>query len=332
MMNEQEWDPGRLLETSGSYWRACALHASVKLEVFSVLGDATLTGKDVARALNANERAVTMLLDALTAMHLLFKTGDTYSNTASSRSSLVKDSPQYVGHMIMHHHHLVESWSRLDEAVKTGKPVRKRASLDDEKVRESFLMGMFNIAMTLAPQLVKEIDLSGRRRLLDLGGGPGTYAVHFCMRNADLRASVFDLPATRPFAEKIIARFGMGDRIDFVAGNYLEDPIPAGYDVVWLSHILHAEGPEECQTIVSKAVSALEGGGMILVHDFILNDPKDAPPFPALFSLNMLLATERGRSYSDNEIKALLARAGVTRSQRLPFRGPTDSGIIVGVR
>jgi hypothetical protein len=330
-MDEQEWNPGRLLETSGSYWRACALHASVKLGVFSVLGDEELTGKDVARTLNADERAMTMLLDALTAMNLLSKTGDKYFNTAISRSFLVRDSPQYVGHMIMHHHHLAESWSRLDEAVKTGKPVRTRVSFDDEKVRESFLMGMYNIAMNLAPQLVKEIDLSGRHRLLDLGGGPGTYAIHFCMRNADLTASVFDLPATRPFAEKVIAQFGMADRIDFVAGDYLKDAIPGGYDVVWLSHIFHAEGPEECQRIVSKAVSALELGGMIFVHDFILNDPKEGPPFPALFSLNMLLATERGRSYSDGEIKALLACAGLKRSQRLSFRGPTDSGIIWGV-
>ena len=330
-MDEQEWNAGRLLETSGSYWRACALHAAVKLGVFSVLGDEELTGRDVARELSADARAMTMLLDALTAMNLLCKTGDQYSNAAASRSFLVKDSPQYVGHMIMHHHHLVEAWSRLDEAVMGGRPVRTRASFDDEKVRESFLMGMFNNAMNLAPQLVKEIDLSGRHSLLDLGGGPGTYAIHFCMQNADLKATIFDLPTTRPFAEKVIVQFGMAGRVGFVAGNYLEDSIGGTYDVVWLSHILHAEGPEECHTIVSKAVSALEPGGMILVHDFILNDPKDGPPFPALFSLNMLLGTERGRSYSDAEIKAMLARAGVRRSQRLPFRGPTDSGVILGV-
>jgi predicted O-methyltransferase YrrM len=330
-MDEHGWNPGRLLEMSGSYWRVCALHASVKLGVFSVLGDEKLTGEDVARELNADGRAMTMLLNALTAMNLLSKIGGRYSNTAASRSFLVKDSPQYVGHMIMHHYHLMAAWSRLDEAVKTGKPVRTRASFDDEKVRESFLMGMFNMAMNLAPQLAKEIDLSGRRRLLDLGGGPGTYAIHFCMRNADLKATLYDLSTTRPFAERVIAQFGMTDRIDFVAGNYLQDAIGGAYDVVWLSHILHAEGPEECQTIVDKAVSALDPGGMILVHDFILNDAKEGPPFPALFSLNMLLGTERGRSYSEGEITAMLARAGVRRIQRLPFRGPTDSGIIRGI-
>jgi SAM-dependent methyltransferase len=330
-MGEQEWHPGRLLETAGSYWHTCTLHASVKMGLFTVLGSAAVTGREVAQRLDADERGVTMLLDALTAMGLLSKTGDRYSNTPASRSFLVKDSAQYIGHIIMHQHHLVESWSHLDEAVKTGKPVRTRASFDDENVRESFLMGMFNIAMLLAPQLVKEVDLSGRRRLLDLGGGPGTYAIHFCMSNADLKADVFDLPTTRPFAEQVIARFEMADRVGFVGGDYLEDPIEGSYDAVWLSQILHIEGPDECQKILSKAVAALEPGGVVLVHEFILNDSRDGPVFPAIFSLNMLLGTERGQSYSEAEITAMLARAGVKEIRRLPFRGPTDSGIISGV-
>lgn len=331
MTDAQEWNPGRLLQTSGSYWPACALHAAVKLGVFSALGNTELTGKEIAEELGADERAMTMLLNALTAMHLLSKTGDRYCNTTASRSFLVENSPEYVGHMMMHHHHLVRAWARLDEAVTTGKPARARPSFDEETVRESFLMGMFNTAMSIAPQLVREIDLAGRHHLLDLGGGPGTYAVHFCVHNADLKATVFDLPTTRPFAEKVIARFGMAERVHFLAGNFLDDPIPGAYDVVWLSHILHAEAAEDCQTIISKAVSVLQPGGMLLVHDFILNDRKDGPPFPALFSLNMLLATDRGRSYSEGEITNMLAQAGAREIRRLPFRGPTDSGIIVGI-
>ncbi len=192
-------------------------------------------------------------------------------------------------------------------------------------------MGMFNLAMNLAPVLVNEINLSGRRHLLDLGGGPGTYAIHFCMKNPGLKATIYDLHTTRPFAEKTIEKFGLIDRIDFVDGNYVEEGIEGVYDVAWLSHILHGEGQKDCQQIIEKTVSALEPGGMIIVHDFILNNTMDGPLFPALFSLNMLLGTPAGQSYSEKQITDMLARAGVKEIQRLSFHGPNDSGIISGV-
>jgi SAM-dependent methyltransferase len=122
------------------------------------------------------------------------------------------------------------------------------------------------------------------------------------------RATVYDLPATGPYARKIIERFGLTDRIDFAAGDYLKEDIPGSYDVAWLSQILHGEGPEDCQKIVKKAASALEPGGLLLIHEFILDNTMDGPLHPALFSLNMLLGTENGRSYSEVEIMGMLAR------------------------
>jgi SAM-dependent methyltransferase len=264
-------------------------------------------------------------------MTLLSKSGNKFSNTPAGKNFLSKTGDQYLGHIIMHHHHLVESWTQLDQAVKTGMPVRNRASFSDEEWRESFLMGMFNMAMAIAPRLVPLIDLGSRRHLLDLGGGPGTYAIHFCMKNPRLRASVFDLPTTRPFAEKTIKKFNLSDRIDFMDGNYLEDRIPGRFDVAWLSHILHGEGPEDCLEILKKTVAVLEPKGLILIHDFLLNNSMDGPLFPALFSLNMLLGTSSGKSYSEEQIADMLNRAGVKDIRRIPFESPNDSGIMMGV-
>ncbi|MDY0042036.1 MAG: methyltransferase [Desulforhabdus sp.] len=323
-------DQSPILETSGYYWRTCTLHAAVKLEIFTVIGTAGLTGSDVAEKIGGDERATTMLLDALVAMNLLEKKHNRYGNGAASRKYLCKDSPHYVGHIIMHHHHLMESWHQLDRAILTGKPVRARASVSSEEWRESFLMGMFNLAMNLAPKVAAKVDLSSRSHLLDLGGGPGTYAIHFCKANPNLKATVYDLATTRPFAEETIAKFGMSDRIRFLEGNYLELDISGSYDVAWLSQILHGEGPEECRRIINKAVAALKPGGLIMVHEFILNDSMDGPLFPALFSLNMLLGTATGQSYSERQITEMLTEAGVKEAHRLEFRGPNDSGIIAG--
>ncbi len=329
-MTDTTWDPGRLLELSGSYWKTCALHAAVKLDVFSILDPDRLGVKDLAETCGCDSGALSRLLNALTAMGLLTKEGETYAATPSAHDFLSRHSDRYIGHIIMHHHYLMPSWAELDQAVKTGRPVRERASHGDEQQRASFLMGMFNMAMATAPKVVPLVDLGGRRHLLDLGGGPGTYAVHFCRANPELKATVFDLPTTRPFAEKTIARFNLSDRIKFSGGNYHEDDLGRGYDVAWLSHILHGEGPAECQRLVDKAVASLAAGGMIIVHEFILDDDMAGPLFPALFSLNMLVGTPTGQSYSESQIKKMLSQAGAENIQRISFDSPNDSGLVIG--
>jgi len=329
-MAAREWNPGQLIEISGFFWKTCLLHTAVKMDVFTVIGDERQTAGEIAQTVGGTVHGVERLLNALVAMELLDKSDDKFGNTPSGKTLLAKDSPKYLGHIIMHHHHLLESWSALDQAVKSGKPQRTRSSHSKEEWRESFLMGMFNMAMGMAPLIVPVIDVSNRQHLLDLGGGPGTYAIHFCLHNDALKATVYDLPTTRPFAESTIQRFKLADRINFMDGNYLEDPIEGRYDVAWLSHILHGEGPDDCRMIIQKAVDALEPGGMIIIHDFILNNSMDGPLFPALFSLNMLLGTESGQSYSEEQIIDMLAAAGARDIRRIAINTPNDSGIIVG--
>ena len=329
-MATRDWNPGELLEISGFFWKTCVLHTAVKMDLFTIIGDGRRTADEIAQKADGVVNGVARLLNALVAMELLEKQNETYTNTSSGRELLAKDSPGYLGHIIMHHHHLLESWSKLDQAVKSGLPQRARSSYSKEEWRESFLMGMFNLAMGLAPQIVPLIDVSGRQHLLDLGGGPGTYAIHFCLNNKRLKATVYDLPTTRPFAEKTIQQFTLADRINFMDGNYLEDPVEGHYDVAWLSHILHGEGPDDCRRIIQKTVDALEPGGMIIIHDFILNNSLDGPLFPALFSLNMLLGTESGQSYSEAQIIDMLAAAGARDIQRIAIQSPNDSGIILG--
>jgi precorrin-6B methylase 2 len=327
-MANLKWNPGKLLELSGYYWKTCTLHAAVKLDVFTCLGKEQLSIGEVTDRLKASSRGMERLLNALVAMELLTKADNKYANTSFAREFLSKDTPKYLGHIILHHHHLVESWSRLDQSVQSGRPVRERTSFSDEEWRESFLMGMFNMAMKLAPMIVSKIDISSCRHLLDLGGGPGTYAIHFCRHNLQLKATVFDLLTTRPFAEKTIKRFDLSDRIDFQAGNYLKDDIDGRFDAAWLSHILHGESPEACRKIIQKAVAALERGGIIIIHEFILDNSMDGPLFPALFSLNMLLGTDSGQAYAEQQIMDMLADAGAQDIQRLAVQTPNDSGII----
>jgi len=260
------------------------------------------------------------------------KKANGYRETEFSAQYLVKNSPGYMGHIIRHHHHLMAGWSLLHEAIISGKPVKDSISHgDDSAERESFLMGSYNRASQMAPEIAVAIDLIGCHRLLDFGGGPGTYAIHFCRQNPELTAVVYDLPSTRSFAEDTIARHGLSDRISFIAGNYHLDLVPDGFDAAWLSHVLHAEGAEGCRTILRKAVAALKPGGALLLQEFILDDAKDGPLFPALFSLNMLLGTTSGQSYSEGELRGMMAEAGLTDIRRLPLELPNGAGVLKGV-
>jgi len=329
-MASEEWNVRRLLELSGGFWEIATLHAAIRLDLFTVIGDESIDAAEIANRLKAKTRSLTMFLNALVAMRLLIKENGRYRNTGASAALLSKKAPGYLGYMISHHHHLVESWHRLDKAVITDQPTRDRAGFSDDDRRESFLMGMFNIAMGTAPKLTAQLKLAGKKHLLDLGGGPGTYAIHFCKNNPELKACVFDRPTTRPFAEKIIKQFDMASRISFQEGDFLKDEIRGRYDAAWLSHILHGESTQDCRKIIRNVVAALEPGGVILIHEFILNSTADGPLFPALFSLNMLLGTEHGQAYTEKQLTDMLQDAGIKQIERLPYQGPNDAAVMIG--
>lgn len=333
--------PGPLLALSGSYWRACALHAGVVLDVFTPLAEAPATPQDLAPRLGCEPRALLMLLRALCAMGLLARSGAAYAPTEQSRLFLVRTSPRYVGHIIRHHHNLVDSFARMHESVRSGRANRSGVG-EGETAREDFLLGMFNLAMGIAPGLARQLDtlleraglpgLAGRTRLLDLGGGPGTYAIQFCLAHPHIAGTIFDLPTTRPFAEATIQRFGVAGRVAFHPGDYTTDDLPGGFDLAWLSQILHGEAPDSAAEVVRRAAGALAPGGVLLVHEFLLHDDGDGPEFPALFSLNMLLGTAGGQAYSAGEVRRMFEDAGLTGVCRLDFAGPNDSGVIAGLK
>ena len=199
----KDWTPSALLHASGMYWESCAIHAAVHLDVFTPLSGGPMTVTELADRTGCVPQSLDRLLTALCAMGLLIRQGETCELPPFSRDHLCRGNPGYLGHIVEHHRHLMPGWSKLDESVRENRPTRHRSSVDTEDTgeRESFLMGMYNIANAQAERSVPHIDLSGRSHLLDLGGATGAYAIHFCRRNPGLSATVFDLPTTRPFAE-----------------------------------------------------------------------------------------------------------------------------------
>ena len=263
------------------------------------------TAKELAGKIRTDPRATEILLDAITALGLLRKTGSKYRNTPLAAKFLVKDSPWYQGDMLRHSDTLWKNWSGLDEIVKTGLP--NRAGGRDH---ESFIRAMHNNAVFRAKAVVDAIGLNGLKAALDLGGGPGTYSRELSRRG--IAVTLFDLPDTISIAKKIVQK-SPGGKIDFIGGDFHSDDIGRGYDLVFISQILHSLSQNEGLALLKKSRASLNPGGKIAIHEFFLEKDRARPATGALFSINMLVNTAGGRCYSPQEMKAWLLKTGFRR-------------------
>ncbi len=260
------------------------------------------TASEIAREIKTSGRATEILLDAVTALGLLRKAAGKYRNTSVAARFLLKDSPWYQGDMLRHMDALWKSWSGLDEVVRTGLP--NRAGGRDH---EAFIRAMHNNAVFRAKEVVEAIGMRGVKKALDLGGGPGTYSMEMARKN--VAVTLFDLPNTLAVSRKIVQAAKVGN-INFRGGDFHGDDIGSGYDLVFVSQILHSLSEHESIELLMKARFALNPKGKVAIQEFLLNENKASPVPGALFSINMLVNTSAGRCYTPQEIKAWLMKAG----------------------
>ena len=217
------------------------------------------------------------------------------------------------------------------QQLRPGKPTayyNAKKGVDKQRLRE-FIRAMHNTATVQADELYIKLQIKKYRRLLDLAGGQGTYAVKFAAKNRDLKAVVFDLPDVIKIAREHIKESGMTGQVTTKAGNCLEDNLGKGlYDIVLVSHLLHAYDVSENQKILKKCWDSLMKDGIVVIQEFILNPSKTMPLFGTLFSLNMLMGTQGGSSYSAVEMKEWLKKAGFKNLKRIDLG--MDSGLIIG--
>ena len=218
--------------------------------------------EDIARAISADPRATEILLDAVTSLGLLKKSGNKYRNSELAGKFLLKESPLYQGDMLRHADSLWKSWSGLDEVVKTGLPNRSGG-----RNYGSFIRAMHNNAVIRAKKAISAIDLNGVRRALDLGGGPGTYSMELAAKK--INVTLFDLSEAIAIAKELVSEAGI-DNINFTAGDFHNDDIGSGFDLVFISQIVHSLSIDEAQALIEKSRDALGPKGRIVIHEFLL--------------------------------------------------------------
>lgn len=320
-------------DISMGYWKSQVLIVATELKIFTLLDQSERTAFTLSRLVRADKRAIELLLNALVGLGFLSKKGLNYKNSTISTNFLVEGKPLYQGNRILLSKNLWDNWGKLGRAIKTGKPVSfigtgKKA---DPKRRKVFISAMRDFAVLKSEQIAKKLDLSGCNLLLDLGGGPGSFAIEFVKSNPELNAVVFDLQEVVKLAKRFIGKANLTKRIKSVAGECINDSYGTDlYDVVFVSNLLHMYDEKINIQIIKKCQKALKKNGKIVIHDFILDSSMTKSTFAAVFSLNMLVGTHGGRNYSDNELLGWLKKTGFRDLKKIDI--DVDSSLLIGVK
>ncbi len=179
-----------------------------------------------------------------------------------------------------------------------------------------------------AEVLSQMLHLSWAESMIDIGSGPSTYPIYFYKKNPRLKITIFDLPGTLKITRKVLAKYGMEGKFELVAGDFNIDELPNGFDIAFLSNIIHSEGEKSNLRLMEKVYSSLNPKGEIIIKDHILDDSLTSPAVGAIFSVQMLLTTG-GRDYSFREVNEWLEGVGFEKVKWIRLEPPLTSSLVI---
>ena len=278
---------------------------------------------EVAGQLELSPRAVYALLSALAELGVLAEDGNRFRLLEEHRGPLLDPShPDYAGGFVVHRFGLIRKWGRMSEILKTGSPVEDATARGPEdtktfiySMRQRAKPGARAVATLLLSRLPKNAHI------LDVGGGPGTYAEAFV--EGEARVTVFDLPEVVELMKERLAAAG----ISAIGGDFNEELPKGPFDAAYLGSVSHIYGPEQNLALIKRVADSLVPGGLIAIRDFVRGLSKEA----ALFAVNMLVNTESGNTYSEEEYREWLNTAGFEGVEVLPIPG-RDTHLVLARR
>jgi hypothetical protein len=308
--------PERLMQFTFGFAPPLVIEAAIRHGVFELLDAGTKTVDQVCAETRTSERGMRALLNALVGLELLVKDRqEGYALTAESATFLVRGKPSFHGaFFLLTSEAMLPGWRNLYEIVRTGRPAQQiNLERDGVPFFLQFVEDIFPIHYPAAQRLAEVLGVSkvtAPLSVLDLAAGSGVWSVALAQRSPHVRVTAVDWPGVLPTTRKVTSRLGVADRFRFVAGDLLEVSFGSGHAIATAGHILHSEGEARSRLLLKKAFTALAPGGTIAIAE-ILVDPDRASPLPALlFSLNMLVNSDQGDTFSLGEISAWLIDAG----------------------
>ena len=333
-------DPGHIMQTATAFWASKVLLTAVEFDLFSVLGDGSMTANQLGERLELHTRGTYDFFDALVALNFLDRDGDgpegRYKNTPSTAAFLDKKSPTYIGGLPeMLNARLFGFWNHLGTALKTGQPQNEvklhgkpmfEAVYASEARLGQFLEAMTGFQAANFHQLAEKFDFSRYNTVSDIGGALGLLSRIVGAHHEHLTFTTVDLPPVAPLAQKHINDAGMADRITVVVGDFFVDDLPRA-DVVTMGNILHDWNLEKKKTLIKKAYDALPDDGAFIVIENLIDDARRENAFGLLMSLNMLIEFGDAFDYTGSDFRDWCREAGFRRFEIIPLAGPTSAAV-----
>lgn len=319
-----------IMEAIYGFRKARIILTAFELDIFTLLNDGALTAAEVAARSGADPRAADRLMNALCAVGLLVKVDGRFCNSAVAAKHLVKGAAGFMGG-IGHSLNLWDTWSTLTDAVRKGGTVAGSDPADrDNSWLKSFIAAMHQRAASQAPVVAELIGMSGVTRCIDIGGGSGAFSIAMARAVENLHATIFDLPDVIAMARSYVAESGLAEMFGFIEGDFNIDGFGSGYDLAFLSAIIHMNSVDRNVGLINKTAASLVRGGRIVIQDFIMNDDRTEPAAGVFFALNMLVGTEAGDTYTSSEVSSWLKGAGFTgiEIKATPF----DTSLVIGTK
>lgn len=308
----ETWNREKLLEQCAAFQEARILITAAELDLFSLLHERPRSAEQLARDEGWDTRGLRILLDALASQGILSRSSEgLYTVPDDFASLLVRGSAQSVLPMILHRGDMWKTWSNLTEIVRTGtNPNPMGDGSRSKEAVEAFIGAMHVVGSKLAGTIADSVDLTPYRRMLDIGGGSGTYIMAFLTRTPHMTATLLDRPEVVEMARKRLTDAGFISRVELVAGDYDTDAFPKGHDLTLLSAVIHINSRDRNVALFRRIHESLDPGGTLLIRDYFMDSARTFPPDGAIFAVNMLVATRGGDSHSFEDVKEDLESAG----------------------
>jgi ubiquinone/menaquinone biosynthesis C-methylase UbiE len=321
--------PERLMELSFAYAPPLIISAGVSNKVFDSLEGGAKTPGQVAEETGASARALGILMNALVGLGLLKKDRQAkYSLTPESAAFLLSKKPgTHAGFFGTIAPQLISRWLRLSDIVREGRPaVAVNQETEGTEFFSQLVENIIPMSYPPAQKLGDHLKLAKTKNeihLLDLGAGSGIWGIALAQKSPRVRVTAVDWAGMIPTTKRITQKFGVDDRFNYVEGDMLEANFGSGYDIAILGHILHSEGEDRSRRLLKKIFRALKSGGTIAIAEWLVNDDRTKPLPSLMFAVQMLVNTEKGDTFSFNQIKTWLEEAGFKKVRKLEAPGPS---------
>jgi precorrin-6B methylase 2 len=336
---EAQVTPDAIMQLGFGFWGSKTLLSAVELGVFSELADAgALDGEALRERLGLHPRSATDFFDALVALGMLEREDGRYANSPETELFLDRAKPSYIGGILeMANARLYPFWGSLTEGLRTGAPQNEAKGgqsffetlYADPARLAQFARGMSAGSMGAAHAIAAKFPWRDRGSVIDIGCAEGAVPVQIALAHEHITGGGFDLPPIEPIFDAHVARFGLGERLSFTAGDFFADPLPEA-DVLVMGHILHDWNLDQKRQLLQKAHDALPDGGALIVYEAIIDDERRSNAFGLLMSLNMLIETPGGFDYTGADCCGWMQETGFRESYVEHLAGP-DS-MVVGIK